>query len=323
MIPVRASVKWLLTVMVILAGIPLVAQVLPGEEGVLERGGRLPGEVSVEALVDSVARWGRTEREKVILLAGWFRKYMVIDAGKFLTGGPDEDYRGVLREKKGICGDFTGLFGELCSRLGIDNERVEGYVAEDGRDREETCCRTNHVWNAVRVAGEWWHVDMMWAVGALGRDAGGEWVFKRHWNPEYVLTRGEQFLTTHMPADPAWQLTDRPYAMDAFIEGDWETAERGNDYNYTDSIMVFRRLPRDERQLLFARRANRFNPRNKEVMAVTYYNEAVFLLNYNRKTRAVLTRAKEYFKIAEEYARELPEVKASIDEGLREIKDKN
>ena len=53
--------------------------------------------------------------------------------------------------------------------------------------------------------------------------------------------------------------------------------------------------------------------------AVTYYNEAVFLLNYNRKTRAVLPRAREYFKIAEEYARDLPGVKESIDEGLRNV----
>ena len=43
MIPMRASVKWLLTVVVVLFGVPLVAQVLPGEEGMLERGGRLPG----------------------------------------------------------------------------------------------------------------------------------------------------------------------------------------------------------------------------------------------------------------------------------------
>ena len=93
MIPVRASVKWLLTAVVVLSGMPLVAQVLSGEEGMLERGGSLPGEVSVEALVDSVTRWGRTEREKVIVLAGWFREYMAIDSGKFLTGGPDGDYR--------------------------------------------------------------------------------------------------------------------------------------------------------------------------------------------------------------------------------------
>lgn len=181
MIPVRASVKWLLTAVAVFSGVSLAAQVLPEEEGILDRGGRLPGEVSVEALVDSVARWGRTEREKVIVLAGWFREYMAIDAGKFLVGGPDGDYREVLKERKGICGDFTGLFGELCNRLGIENERVEGYVVEDGRERGETCRRTNHVWNAVRVAGEWWHVDMMWVVGALGRDAGGEWVFKRQW----------------------------------------------------------------------------------------------------------------------------------------------
>ena len=88
------------------------------------------------------------------------------------------------------------------------------------------------MWNAVRVAGEWWHVDMMWAVGALGRDAGGEWVFKRQWNPEYVLTRGEQFLTTHMP-----------YAMDAFIEGNLAGGEREDYYNYTDSIITGRHGP--------------------------------------------------------------------------------
>ena len=38
-----------------------------------------------------------------------------------------------------------------------------------------------------------------------------------------------------------------------------------------------------------------------------------------RKTRAVLTRARAYFRIAEEYARDLPGVKESIDEGLRNV----
>lgn len=42
MIPVRASVKWLLTAVVVLSEIPLVAQVLPGEEGMLEREGASP-----------------------------------------------------------------------------------------------------------------------------------------------------------------------------------------------------------------------------------------------------------------------------------------
>ena len=42
-------------------------------------------------------------------------------------------------------------------------------------------------------------------------------------------------------------------------------------------------------------------------------------MNYNRKTRAVLTRARAYFRIAEEYARDLPGVKESIDEGLRNV----
>ena len=42
-------------------------------------------------------------------------------------------------------------------------------------------------------------------------------------------------------------------------------------------------------------------------------------MNYNRKTRAVLTRARAYFRSAEEYARDLPGVKESIDEGDRNV----
>lgn len=51
MIPVRAPVKWLLTVVAVFSGVSLAAQVLSEEEGILERGGCLPGEVSVEVLV--------------------------------------------------------------------------------------------------------------------------------------------------------------------------------------------------------------------------------------------------------------------------------
>lgn len=47
------------------------------------------------------------------------------------------------------------------------------------------------------------------------------------------------------------------------------------------------------------------------------------LLNCNRRTRAILERALDYFKIAKEYARDLPDdarrVKESIDEGIRNV----
>lgn len=47
------------------------------------------------------------------------------------------------------------------------------------------------------------------------------------------------------------------------------------------------------------------------------------LLNCNRRMRAILERALDYFKIAKEYARDLPDdarrVKESIDEGIRNV----
>ena len=131
MIGVRASVKWLLTAVAVLSGVCLAAQVLPGEEGILERGRRLPGEVSVEALVDSVARWGRTEREKVIVLAGWFREYMAIDVGKFLTGGPDGDYRDVCEGEEGNLRGLHGVVRGVMQQVG-DRERAGGRIRGGG-----------------------------------------------------------------------------------------------------------------------------------------------------------------------------------------------
>ena len=128
MIGVRASVKWLLTAVAVLSGVSLAAQVLPGEEGILERGRRLPGEVSVEALVDSVARWGRTEREKVIVLAGWFREYMAVDVGKFLTGGPG---RGLPRRVEGEEGNLRGFHGVVRGVM----QQVGGRERAGGRIR--------------------------------------------------------------------------------------------------------------------------------------------------------------------------------------------
>ena len=123
MIGVRASVKWLLTAVAVLSGVSLAAQVLPGEEGILERGRRLPGEVSAEALVDSVARWGRTEREKVIVLAGWFREYMAIDVG-----------RGLPRRVEGEEGNLRGFHGVVrgvMQQVG-DRERAGGRIRGGG-----------------------------------------------------------------------------------------------------------------------------------------------------------------------------------------------
>ncbi|MCQ4875558.1 transglutaminase domain-containing protein [Butyricimonas paravirosa] len=315
--------KWLLLIGIMLSCVPVFAQVTDREEELRERGGSVAGDATFEEIVAHVARLGTTDRERVILLSGWFYKYMTLDVDKFLTGETGGDYREMLKNGKGICEDFAGLFRAFCDRLNIRNGRVEGYVQEEGMDRATACKRINHVWNAVYVEGEWWHVDMLWAIGTLGKTATGEWVFTKRWNPAHVLTRRRDFLETHLPADPAWQLVDRPYSVEEFIEGALKETGSAGYYNYKDSIDAFMALPRDEQQMLFARRANRFNPLNKEVMAVTFYNEGVFLLNYNRRTRAILERVRDYFRIAREYARDLPDdarrVKESIDEGLRNV----
>jgi transglutaminase/protease-like cytokinesis protein 3 len=62
-----------------------------------------------------------------------------------------------------------------------------------------------HAWNAVRIEGDWYLVDVTW-------DSTHTYGAQHQLGPMsiFLFMPPQQFLETHFPADPAWQLMDPP-----------------------------------------------------------------------------------------------------------------
>ena len=63
------------------------------------------------------------------------------------------DIYGVFADKKAICGGYAKAMEYLCSKVGIDAITITGDA--DG---------VPHMWNMVKLGGEWYHIDPTYAV---------------------------------------------------------------------------------------------------------------------------------------------------------------
>ncbi|MGE5549379.1 MAG: hypothetical protein ACM3ZC_02470 [Bacteroidota bacterium] len=79
---------------------------------------------------------------------------------------------------------------------------IEGYAKGFSYAPGDRFDRTNHDWNAVRIDGEWRLLDATWSAGHVSAD----YRFERDFDDFYFFTPPEQFIHTHFPKDPAWQL---------------------------------------------------------------------------------------------------------------------
>lgn len=60
---------------------------------------------------------------------------------------------GVFSDKKAICGGYSKAFSYLCDKVGIETALVTGDA--DG---------IPHMWNMVKIGGEWYHIDVTYSV---------------------------------------------------------------------------------------------------------------------------------------------------------------
>ena len=60
-----------------------------------------------------------------------------------------------ITDGKGVCEEYAGLTSLFLDDLGFENILVRGYV-KNGAELQE------HVWNLVKVEGNWYHLDILW-----------------------------------------------------------------------------------------------------------------------------------------------------------------
>lgn len=100
----------------------------------------------------------------------------------------------VLRKNKGICEGYSTLFFELWKSAGIECKVIHGKA--NISKNEKTKKLGSHAWNAVKIDGEWYYLDVTWA--SFNTYEKGKYSYYTNLNNNYYLTHSDKLFDTHI-----------------------------------------------------------------------------------------------------------------------------
>jgi hypothetical protein len=238
--------------------------------------------------VTSIARYVnahcKTAYEKIHTLYNWVTTHIRYDADSvyyFNWSKPQAIVaQTTIQRRKGVCENFAALFTELLLQTGIPSWMISGYTKAAG-----TVTYTGHSWCAVKLDGAWWLCDPTW-------DAGD------NYNTKWLMIAPDDFLQTHMPFDPLWQLRYYPLTHKAFKKGQWKAAENTPRFNYPDSLNLFFQLDSLRQLEAFTRRMYAGGLENNRLKLWHSYNEMKIAIIYGDKDMELYNTAVALFNQA-------------------------
>lgn len=105
---------------------------------------------AVESL--DLAEYGTTQ--KALAINNYIKDYT-----SYKLTGADEDYTpyGLISNRTSVCQGYAMLASKMLTEAGVDNRLVTGTSTDPATGQQGA-----HMWNAVRVDGAWYHLDITW-----------------------------------------------------------------------------------------------------------------------------------------------------------------
>ncbi len=210
-----------------------------------------------EVLVDSLTAPFTNDYDKTRAIFVWIATNIRYDMLAFQQNRSQNQGVGqVLSSGKALCSGFSLLFKEFCRMAKIESEIIEGYAKAFGYKPGQKFESSNHAWNAVRIYGTWYLLDVTWAAGNpldLSRQP------KNTDLDTYFLPAPEVLVKTHLPEDPSWQLLNIKISLREFETGKTDFGDVAINANTPEDYDVMNEFDKDIRRLT---RARAFNPRN-------------------------------------------------------------
>ena len=141
----------------------------------------------------------------------------------------------VLKTRKGICMSYTELFNDVASKTGLKSYAVQGYTKQNNK-----VDALPHTWNAVQMGTAWYLIDPTWGAGYIQNEK-----FVRIINNSYFKAVPQQFILSHMPFDPIWQMLGYTVTNQEFYDGKTNPAGK-KLFNYKDSLEAYLSLPESD-----------------------------------------------------------------------------
>lgn len=231
----------------ILAGIGLKAQNYENADKVAAK---IPNSASksVELLANHITNNLSTPEEQLRSAYVWIAKNVSFDK----SGIPDfiSDYDAdstanvIIKKKKAVCSGYAELFDKVCKKMGFESHVVTGYTMQNGTAED-----AGHAWNAIKMSnGKWYLFDPMWGAGILTKGK-----FSKKYSTSFFMVDPQDFLKTHMPFDPVWQLINYPIKAESFVKSE-APVNKSVFFNFNDTIKKEDPLLRSEQLTALSRR---------------------------------------------------------------------
>lgn len=145
------------------------------------------------------------------------------DSSNIINAGidPEAKITVALRRRKGVCENFAAIFNDICLKTGLNSFVINGYTKQSG-----SVDNAGHSWCTVFINKSWYLFDPTW-------DAGNSV------SPQFFMLQPTEFINSHMPYDPLWQLLNYPVSHDQFYSGNIYKKNNSTYFNYMDSVATY------------------------------------------------------------------------------------
>jgi hypothetical protein len=152
----------------------------------------------------------KTEHEKFRAIFRWITDN--IEYNKSATNVADADK--IVRKNKAVCQGFSSLLKEMCNSVNIECDTISGYTKTEVRDIGKKLKKTDHAWNAVKLYGKWYLVDVTWATSKYNVVTHK---FEKSFDEHYFICYPDKFILDHFPKTKQWQLLPKEVKAKQFI----------------------------------------------------------------------------------------------------------
>lgn len=153
----------------------------------------------------------KTEHEKFRTIFRWITDNIEYNR----SAATIADANKIVRKNKAVCQGFASLLKEMCNSVNIDCDTISGYTKTELRDINKRLKKTDHAWNAVKLYGNWYLVDVTWATSKFNVVSRK---FEKKFDDHYFITEPFSFILDHFPLNQKWQLLEKPIKRKKFIQ---------------------------------------------------------------------------------------------------------
>ncbi len=180
-----------------------------------------------------------SDEKKIAAIYSWLTANIKYDADSIhyviLDEDNEERVSWALRRKRGVCENFAAIFTDVANQCGINSFAVQGFTKQGG-----SLDRAPHVWCVAFVDKKWRLFDPTWDAGRVGSMS-----FDPHY--KYFDVPPEEFIQTHLPFDPIFQLLNYPANYNDFVRGNTTNIDHKKYMNYNDSLSAINEMDRISR----------------------------------------------------------------------------